>query len=88
MKSKAPLISLEQAQLLVMHLEQGEQAAADELLTAICAPNSGELLEKIGHPTVTHLVKRVSTRSSSPRSGDARDAGFSGAAQLRHHHDG
>ena len=52
MKSKAPLISLEQAQLLVMHLEQGEQAAADELLTAICcAPNSGELLEKIGHLT-------------------------------------
>ena len=51
MKSKAPLISLEQAQQLVMHLEQGEQAAADELLTAICAPNSGELLEKIGHLT-------------------------------------
>ena len=51
MKSKAPLISLEQAQTLVMYLEQGEQAAADELLTAICAPNSGELLEKIGHLT-------------------------------------
>lgn len=87
MKSKAPLISLEQAQQLVMHLEQGEQAAAEELLTAICAPNSGAGENRPLDPTVTHLVKRVSTRSSSPRS-DARDARFSGAVELRHHHDG
>ena len=31
MKSKAPLISLEQAQTLVMYLEQGEQAADAEV---------------------------------------------------------
>ncbi|MBP8126940.1 protein phosphatase CheZ [Pseudaeromonas pectinilytica] len=51
MKSKAPLISLEQARMLVMYLEQGEQAAADELLADICAPNASDMFAKIGQLT-------------------------------------
>lgn len=51
MKASEPLISLDQARMLVMYLEQGEQAAADELLADICAPNANELFDKIGQLT-------------------------------------
>ena len=34
-----------------MYLEQGEQAAADELLADICAPNASDMFAKIGQLT-------------------------------------
>ena len=51
MKVDAPLISLEQAKSLVAYLEQGEQAAADQLLAEICSHNANDLFEQIGHLT-------------------------------------
>lgn len=51
MKVKVPLINLEQARMLVMYLEQGEQVAANELLAEICVPNASELFAHVGQLT-------------------------------------
>lgn len=51
MKVKVPLINLEQAKLLVTHLERGDQSAANELLADICIPNASELFARVGHLT-------------------------------------
>ena len=37
------MISLDQARMLVAHLEQGEFELADELLAEVCAPNAADL---------------------------------------------
>ncbi|MGL4250489.1 MAG: protein phosphatase CheZ [Aeromonas sp.] len=49
-KTKA-MISLDQARMLLAHLEQGEFDLADELLAEVCAPNASELFEKVGQLT-------------------------------------
>ncbi|WP_421257981.1 protein phosphatase CheZ [Aeromonas sp. 600886] len=49
-KTKA-MISLDQARMLVAHLEQGEFELADELLANVCAPNAADLFEKVGQLT-------------------------------------
>ena len=45
------MISLDQARMLVAHLEQGEFELADELLAEVCAPNAADLFEKVGQLT-------------------------------------
>ena len=45
------MISLDQARMLVAHLEQGEFELADELLANVCAPNAADLFEKVGQLT-------------------------------------
>ena len=45
------MISLDQARMLVAHLEQGEFELADELLAEVCAPNAADLFEKVGKLT-------------------------------------
>ncbi|HDO1328121.1 TPA: protein phosphatase CheZ [Aeromonas veronii] len=45
------MISLDQARMLVAHLEHGEFELADELLAEVCAPNAADLFEKVGQLT-------------------------------------
>jgi len=45
------MISLDQARMLVAHLEQGEFELADDLLAEVCAPNAADLFEKVGQLT-------------------------------------
>jgi len=45
------MISLDQARMLVAHLEQGEFELADELLAEVCAPNAADLFDKVGQLT-------------------------------------
>ncbi|MGL5485786.1 MAG: protein phosphatase CheZ [Shewanella sp.] len=51
MAKKRAMISLDQARMLVAHLEQGEFEQADELLANVCAPNAADLFEKVGQLT-------------------------------------
>ncbi|MGL4716856.1 MAG: protein phosphatase CheZ [Aeromonas sp.] len=45
------MISLEQARMLVVHLEQGAFERADQLLADICAPSAVDLFGKVGQLT-------------------------------------
>lgn len=45
------LISLDQARMLVTHLEQGEFEQADTILAEVCAPNAAALFDKVGQLT-------------------------------------
>jgi len=45
------MISLEQARMLVAHLEQGEFEQADTILADVCAPNAAALFDRVGQLT-------------------------------------
>ncbi|MCX7127066.1 protein phosphatase CheZ [Aeromonas sp.] len=45
------MISLDQARMLVAHLEQDKFELADELLADVCAPNAADLFDKVGQLT-------------------------------------
>lgn len=51
LQESIPLISLEQAERLVVLLTQGEQQQADELIKEIAAPLQKELFDEVGHLT-------------------------------------
>ena len=52
MKAKtSAMISLDQARMLVAHLEQGEFEQADTLIADACAPNAAALFDKVGQLT-------------------------------------
>ncbi len=52
MKAKtSAMISLEQARMLVAHLEREEFEQADNILADVCAPNAAALFDKVGQLT-------------------------------------
>ncbi|MFM2485116.1 protein phosphatase CheZ [Celerinatantimonas yamalensis] len=51
MTTELPLISLDEAKLLVACLEQGDTAHANEIITRTCAANSDLLFKRIGELT-------------------------------------
>ncbi len=52
MKAKtSAMISLDQARMLVAHLEREEFEQADTILADVCAPNAAALFDKVGQLT-------------------------------------